>query len=240
MTLPLALLAGLVSFASPCFLPIVPVFVGYLVGTPPADPRQARRVAVRQACTFVVGFGLVFVALWASLGLVGHVLTPYRGALRVLGGVVLLVMGLHVAGLISIPVLDRTFGARTSSVVGGPGVDPATLTPSTRRSLLLGMAFGAGWTPCIGPILGAVIGMAAASESVAYGTLLLVVYALGLGVPFVLVAAGAGELGRRLGWFRRHHVAVSLASGALLMLTGFALVSNVFSRLAGFVPAFVV
>ncbi len=238
LSVTLALLAGVVSFASPCFLPVVPVFVGSVVGVGP-DGAPPRRAALANALWFVLGFGSVFVALWASVGLLGYAVGGYRPVLRVAGGAVLVVMGLHVAGLVRVPVLDRQWrplsnGSR-SGATGSAGV-----RPSGRRAALLGVAFGAGWTPCIGPVLGAVIGLAATGDDVARGTGLLVAYTLGLGVPFVLVAVGADAVGRRLGWLRRHHLAVSLTGGALLVGTGFALLSGVYGRLSALVPGFVI
>lgn len=247
VTLPLAVLAGVVSFASPCFLPIVPVFVGYLVGSTPSDSGRARRTALSQAAAFVLGFTAVFVMLWASIGLIGYVLGDYRDALRVAGGVVLIVMGLHVAGLIEISLLYRQarLPMPVSSAVGAgaahglaTGTTSTVSPPSYRRSALFGIAFGAGWTPCIGPILGGVIGMASVSDSVGAGALLLVAYGLGLGIPFLLVAVGANEVSRRLGWLRRHESAVGLVSGTMLALVGFAMITNVFGRLSGLAPAF--
>jgi cytochrome c-type biogenesis protein len=252
ITVPLALAAGVVSFASPCFLPIVPVYVGYLAGsgagTPPvasgpaagsaslvpgsgaASTRvltRARRATVTQACAFVAGFSVVFVALWASIGLVGYAAGDYRDPLRVLGGAVLVVMGLHVAGLIDIPVLSRTMR---------PVQAPVHAPASTRRSMLLGVAFGAGWSPCIGPILGGVIGLASVSATVGEGAALLAAYCLGLGIPFVLVALGADELHRRMHLFARHEMAVGLISGALLVTAGFLMITDLFGRLSGALP----
>ena len=161
VSLPIALLAGIVSFASPCFLPIVPVFIGYLVGADEAQ--RTRGNALRQALAFVAGFSLVFVAIFASIGLVGWgLLGEHRDALRIASGLMMVVLGLHIALLISIPLLNRSFGGPTS----GRPVE----APSARRSLVLGMTFGAGWTPCIGPILGGIISMAIASSSVWDGT----------------------------------------------------------------------
>jgi cytochrome c-type biogenesis protein len=224
---PMVLLAGVVSFASPCFLPVVPVFVGYLVGQDGAGPASGRRrfAAAGQATAFVAAFSLVFVLLWTLVGLVGWVVGDYRDVLRVAGGAVLILLGLHTAELIRVPWADRTLRA--------PYAPPISEPPAYRRSALLGLAFGAGWTPCIGPILGGVLGLATRTGSVAGGAALLVVYALGLGVPFVLICAGAGGLTRRLSWFARHHRAVGVVSGALLVAVGFLMVADLFARVAG-------
>lgn len=235
VTLPLAVAAGLASFASPCFLPVVPAVVAQVVG----DGRARGRGAVTRAAAFVAGFSIVFVAVWASLGLVGQVLGDHRDLARVLGGVLLVVMGLHLAGLVEIPLLHRQW--RLSA---GPASDrtgtvlprPDQRTPGHRRALLMGLAFGAGWTPCIGPILGAVIGVAS-GETMADGALLLIAYCLGLGLPLLAVAGGAGVVGSRWSVLRRRAALVEVTSGAIVALTGVALVANLFGRLAATLPA---
>ena len=227
ITLPLALLAGLVSFASPCFLPIVPAFVGQLVGG--GAHRISRPAALASAVTFVAGFSIVFIALWASIGVLGRSLGPQAGLLRVAGGAVLVVMGLHVAGLIEIGLLNRVVRAR---------VRPTSAPAGLWRSGLMGVVFGAGWTPCIGPILGGILALATVSGTSGRGIALMLAYCLGLGLPIVLVAVGAVEVNGRVRWFKRHHVGVSLVSGALLVVIGFLMITNLFAKLAGFVPAF--
>ncbi len=228
ITIPLALLAGLVSFASPCFLPIVPAFVGQLVGGNPQ--RVSRPAALANAISFVAGFSAVFIALWASIGLIGRSLGPATGGLRVAGGMLLIVMGLHVAGLIEIPALNRV--VRVQVRPGQPGQAGAL------RSGLMGVVFGAGWTPCIGPILGGILALATVSATVGQGVALMLAYCVGLGLPIVLVAVGAVEASERFTWFRRHHVGVSLVSGATLIVIGFLMITNLFAKLAGFVPSF--
>lgn len=229
----MVLLAGIVSFASPCFLPVVPVFVGYLVGQDSATTgtggtavavRTRRWSAVGHALAFVAAFSAVFVVLWSLVGLVGWVVGDFRGVLRVVGGAVLILLGLYTMELIRLPLLDRTFRVRYSPDMGEP--------PTYRRSALLGLAFGAGWTPCIGPVLGGVLGLATHSGSVGSGALLLVVYCVGLGLPFVAISAGATGVTRRLRWFARHHRAVGIVTGALLIAIGFLMVADLFDRLA--------
>jgi cytochrome c-type biogenesis protein len=264
--LALAFLAGIVSFASPCCLPLVPAYVGYMVGTAPESlsDRERRGVAFRQSLAFVVGFSAVFVALWASVGVVGYLLRDQAWLLREVGGAVLVFMGLHVAGVINISALTREVrlpvGPMAAAApgamampLGGPGLGgPASAVPTGAvaagaasvpapgygRSALLGVTFAAGWTPCIGPILGGIIGLASVGSSVLAGTALLVSYAAGLAVPFVLVAVGATSVSQRLGWLRDHNRLVSAVTGALLVAVGFLMITNAFTRLSGLVPSF--
>jgi cytochrome c-type biogenesis protein len=239
VSIAVAFLAGIVSFASPCCLPMVPAYVSYIVGTTPADSPTARRVAFKQSLAFVLGFSIVFVGLWVSLGLVGYLLRDYVPVLRVAGGAILIVMGLHVAGLIQISALYRTVSVPTGRLIGKSETGDGTvkvLAPSYGRSTLIGMAFAAGWTPCIGPILGGIIGLASLNSSVGQGAVLLVVYALGLGIPFILVAVGATAANRKLVWFRRHEAGVSLVTGGMLIVVGFLMITNLFVKLSGALP----
>lgn len=239
ITLAVAFAAGVVSFASPCCLPLVPVYVGYIVGGNTTPERPARSEAFRQALAFVVGFTVVFVALWASIGLVGYALRDHAALLRQLGGAVLVVMGLHVAGLISLPVLGRQAGAGANMgrlLRRRPDGTVVEETPRIGRSALFGIVFAAGWTPCIGPILSGIIGLASLRSDVGEGTVLLLVYALGLGIPFILVALGADSLRRRLGWFARHEAAVSVVTGSMLVVVGFLMITNLLVRLSQFFP----
>lgn len=230
-----AFLAGIVSFASPCCLPLVPVYVGYMVGSGTQAPSLSRPAALMQALAFVAGFTLVFAALWASVGVVGYALRDYAWLLRQVGGAILIFMGLHVAGIITISALyrDVRMPARRLGVPSGTDAAP----PSYTRSALLGVVFAAGWTPCIGPVLGGIIGLAASSGTVGHGTLLLVAYAIGLGVPFVLVAMGATAVSARLAWFRAHQMGVSLVTGGMLVAVGFLMITNTFVRLSALLPS---
>ena len=258
ISLMIVLWAGVVSFASPCFLPVVPVFVGYLAGQPtpttlaqPVQPNQptqpgpnqsqpsqsqltqpgiARRrwSAVGQGLVFMIGFMGVFIAWWALIGLVGWAVGAWHDWLRIGGGIVLVVLGLHTAGWIHIPLLDR--------VLAAPYRPDRSQKPNLRRSLLLGLAFGAGWTPCIGPILGGVIGLTTTTGSLGSGLVLMVVYSLGLGIPFVLVCAGADLVIKKLTWFVAHRRAIDIVIGLFLIIVGFLMIANLFARLAALVP----
>jgi cytochrome c-type biogenesis protein len=239
-----AFAAGVISFASPCCLPLVPAYLGYMVG---ATGAADRRRSFLHGLAFVSGFTVVFVAFWASLGLIGYLLAGNARWLQVAGGVVLVVMGLQVAGVINLRALwrdTRPLPAMTGAAagggtiaLGGPG-EPAAGAPGYGRSALFGVAFAAGWSPCIGPILGGIIGLASATASVAVGTALLLAYAAGLAVPFLAVAMGATWVATRLGWVSRHHHAVSLVSGALLVVLGVLMITNLLGRLAAFTTPF--
>ena len=233
----IAFLAGLVSFASPCCLPLVPAYVGYMVGTSDQSISSGRRDALLESLFFVAGFSVVFISLWASVGLIGYVLRDQAFLLRQLGGAVLVFMGLHVAGLINISALYREVRLPLGRLApAGMGFgEQRSMTPSHGRSTMLGVVFAAGWTPCIGPILGGIIGLASVSASVVQGTALLFAYAAGLGLPFVLVALGATSVSRRMGWFRRHSTAVSRVTGAMLVGVGFLMITNTFVRLSSLI-----
>jgi cytochrome c-type biogenesis protein len=239
-----AFLGGVVSFASPCCLPLVPAYVGYMVG---ATGAADRRRSFFHGLAFVTGFTLVFVAFWASIGAIGYALADNAKYLRQLGGAVLIVLGLQVAGVINLRALLRdtrpmpAFGSTMSGAMagggtmtlgGGPRAGLGSQAPGYGRSLLFGVVFAAGWSPCIGPILGGIIGLASTTGSVAQGTVLLLAYAAGLAVPFLAVAMGATWVARRLGWVGRHHRAVSLVSGAMLIGLGILMVTNLLARLA--------
>lgn len=218
----LAFLAGLASFLSPCVLPIVPSYVGFVTGltldelrADGADARAARRRAALLAALFVLGFSTVFVALGAGASAAGRLLRDALPALQVVGGVVVVLFGAHLLGVLRVPALLRerrlTLARRPAGAAG---------------AFVVGVAFGAGWTPCIGPVLGTVLLLASMEPTMARGVGLLAVFALGLGVPFWLSAvalnaylAGAGAVRRALPWLSRAAGAALVAVG-LLMATG--------------------
>lgn len=229
-----AFVGGILSFASPCCLPLVPAYVGYMVGTTTEGP-GARRRTLFHGLAFVLGFSVVFVAFWASIGLVGYVLADQAWILRRVGGVVLVVLGLQVAGVINLRALwrdTRPLPAMAGGQAFGTATGSTASTPGYGRSLALGTFFAAGWSPCIGPILGGILGLATATASVAQGTVLLVAYAAGLALPFLAVALGAEWLAHRLSWVGRHHRAVNLITGAALIAIGVLMLTDTLNRLA--------
>lgn len=210
---------GFISFLSPCVLPLVPAYLCYLAGASYEDmaekagqDRAMTRRVVGMSLLFVLGFSIVFVALGAGASAVTELLRSDPQillTLQVIAGIVIIVFGLHMIGLFRLAFLNREFRlSANTQALRAPG------------AVLLGMAFGFGWTPCIGPILGAILAIAASEQSVYSGASLLAVYALGLGIPFVLAALGVRAFLGFLGRFRRHLRTVEIVTGLLLTLTG--------------------
>src|SRR5215510_1548549 len=215
VTILAALFAGLVSFLSPCVLPLVPPYLVYLAGTSlerlaEAEPPRVRRDTVIAAVLFVLGFSTVFVALGASASMVGALMRFYSNELAIIAGIVIIVMGLHFLGLTPISLLHRQARFHLAKPVGLWG------------AYVMGLAFALGWTPCIGPILAAILAVAASKATVAKGAGLLAVYSLGLGVPFIIAALAVEPFAAFLARFRAHLAHVERVMGVLLVLTGIA------------------
>jgi cytochrome c-type biogenesis protein len=220
VTIVAALVAGMLSFLSPCVLPLVPPYLVYLTGTSlerfadaEAEP-QVRRETLFAAFLFVLGFSTVFVALGAGASAIGAVLRAYSGELAIVAGLVIVVMGLHFLGLTPIGLLMRQKRLDVAKPVGLWG------------AYLMGLAFALGWTPCIGPILAAILAVAASEETVAKGAGMLAVYSFGLGVPFIAAAFAVEPFAAFLARFRAHLGLVEKAMGGLLVLTGIAFLTG--------------
>ncbi|MFT3944985.1 MAG: cytochrome c biogenesis protein CcdA [Ancrocorticia sp.] len=317
VTLPLAFAAGVITFASPCFLPIVPVFLAYLAGdssgaatsgavgsgacasdivsdatttrsgtsarsalagmpavanllvvergrvsvAPQATWRPTRlgtgsetiiapetgaststhttsgttmataagtthprARALVNALAFVASFSLVFVSMWAAVSLIGWVVGDLREPLRIVGGIVLILVGLFAMGVLRIPALERT-----RRLGGAPTSGRA---PTIGRSTLLGLAFGAGWSPCIGPVLGMILGMALTRDTAVSGLALLVVFCAGLGLPFILMALGVSGLQTRVRALSRHFRRFQIVSGILMVAMGFLMIADLLAPLS--------
>ncbi|MGH2807269.1 MAG: cytochrome c biogenesis CcdA family protein [Actinomycetota bacterium] len=217
-TIPIAFLAGVVSFLSPCVLPLVPGYLSYMSGFAEGRQQGDRTLPPWLAAgVFVLGFTLIFVALGATATLLGSLLRDNQRLLSQISGVLIIALGLVFMGVIKVPFLYREARFHPTPRAGVWG------------SLVLGGAFAFGWSPCIGAVMGAVLAMAAGqggSGGVAEGAGLLAVYSIGLGVPFILAGLGMARLTSALHWFRKHMRTVNVASGALLVIVGILFVTN--------------
>ncbi|MBB4189559.1 cytochrome c biogenesis CcdA family protein [Sinorhizobium terangae] len=224
-----AILAGALSFLSPCVLPLVPPYLCYMAGVSVDQFRggdtvavaSTRRAVLPAALFFTLGFATVFVALGAGASSIGLLLRQYMDLLSRIGGIIIIVMGLHFLGVFRIGLL-----AREARFQGGG--KPATLS----GAYIMGLAFAFGWTPCIGPVLGTILGVAAARDTVSDGALLLAIYSLGLAVPFWIAAGFSGAFMHFLSRFRRHLGLVEKLMGALLVLAGLAFLFGFISSVA--------
>jgi cytochrome c-type biogenesis protein len=229
VTIGLAILAGLASFLSPCVLAPVPAYVGYLSGwtvTPSGEIARGRWGTFLHGLAFVFGFSIVFVALGMAASAIGILLFDSRIWLGRIGGIAIIIFGLHTMGVIRIPFLD--FDTRRHYQ---PNPSLGYLS-----SVLMGLFFSAGWSPCIGPVLGTVMGIAASGANVARGAILLSAYSLGLAIPFLLAALGIGGITELM---RKHAKAIrvlSIVTGIVLVVIGILLLTNTLNLLASFAP----
>jgi cytochrome c-type biogenesis protein len=220
----LALLAGVVSFTSPCCLPLMPGYVSFIGGVATEREGQvATATRMRAAILFVAGFAMTFTLMGLGASVFGGAILHHRQILTRVAGAFVIVMGLVTMGVLRIPILQRELR---------PGL--AHARPGMRGALPLGVAFAIGWTPCIGPVLAAILTAAAASDGVLRGGALLLVYSLGLGIPFLLLAWGVAGADRAFSWFRRHGRAIERIGGGLLVVMGVLMITGTWTRL--FVP----
>lgn len=216
-----ALTAGVISFLSPCVLPIVPPYLAYMSGVSLGEmgsESAARRKATIAALFFVLGLSTVFLFLGFTASIFGAFFLQNQELFAKVSGLVVIVFGLHFLGVFRIPLLDREARMETGQAGG-----------SAFGAYILGLAFAFGWTPCIGPQLGAILSLAASESSVARGTLLLGIYAAGLGIPFLLAAMFLNRSMHMMNRMKRHMGTIEKAMGILLLLVGLALVTGAFS-----------
>ena len=224
-----AFIAGLLSFLSPCVLPLIPSYITYITGLSFADLQAAhpshiiRQKSVLHALSFIFGFTLIFVLLGASATYIGSFLHHNADIIRKVGGVLLVVLGIHVTGLIPLKFL---MGEKRISVKHKPA--------GYFGSFLVGIVFAAGWTPCIGPILAAILAVAATSENLNQGIILLLLYSLGLGVPFFISALAMHRFIVAFNRFKKYIRLFEIITGIFLMLIGALIYSNWLSRLSGY------
>lgn len=217
----IALVAGIFSFLSPCVLPIVPPYLAYMSGTSLSEMNEtsvARRKALISALFFVMGLSTIFLFLGFTASLLGKFYLTYQTHLTMAAGAVIMIFGGHFIGVYRISFLDQEMrmdaGDRGGSAFG---------------AYVLGLAFAFGWTPCIGPQLGAILGLAASEADVVRGTTLLAVYAIGLGIPFLLVAAFLPSLTGVMNWTKRHMKWIERSMGALLLIVGLMMITGKFT-----------
>jgi cytochrome c-type biogenesis protein len=210
-----SLAMGLISFASPCILPLIPSYVSYITGISYDElvSRESRRKNMRitlfHSLAFVAGFSLVFVLLGATASLAGSILTQHLNIIRIVGGVLIIIMGVFVMDVVNIPFLQReaklTLKTRPAGYIG---------------TVVVGMIFGAGWTPCTGPFLGSVLALAMTGETLGRGMALLSLYSLGLGIPFILSAIAISAFLSSFNKLKRHFRAIKIVSGLILIFMG--------------------
>lgn len=221
-----AFFVGVASFASPCILPLIPSYVSYITGISfdeLVDQRSRKKnltITLFHSLAFVVGFSIVFVLLGATASLLGQFLAEYQDVIRIGGGVLIILFGLFVMDVVPIPFLQRDarlqFKSRPTGYLG---------------TVLVGIIFGAGWTPCTGPFLAAVLTQASQAETVGSGMTLLAVYSLGLGIPFILSALALSAFLSTFSRLKGHLKAIKVTSGAILIIMGVLLITNKITRI---------
>tara|TARA_B110000438_G_scaffold263939_1_gene276260 strand:+ start:88 stop:816 length:729 start_codon:yes stop_codon:yes gene_type:complete len=221
------LFAGLLSFLSPCVLPIVPGYLCFIAGTSLdkiLDSETPVRTNIfKYALSFVFGFSTIFVLLGASASILSNILYEYLDILRIIGGTIIIIFGIHFIQIIQIPFLNKDTRFQIENY-----------RPGIFGSYIIGLSFAFGWTPCIGPILGSVLSIAASSETVSTGIFLLMIYSAGLGIPFLLAAYGIGGFLKFLGKIRKYIRAIEIFTGVLLIIFGVLILTNRMQEIAFF------
>jgi cytochrome c-type biogenesis protein len=224
--------AGIFSFISPCVLPLVPGYISFISGVSfdqmqsptAAEAARTRRQMLVTSLAFVLGLALVFIAFGASATALGKTLVRYKGTLEKVGGVLLVIFGLHLAGLFRIKFLDRDTRMQTNKQPAGP-----------LGAIVVGMAFAFGWSPCIGPILGGILAIAGSRNSVGEGISLLAVYSAGLGIPFLLTALAVDKFFVASKRIRKHYKKIEIFAGSLLVILGVLIFTGQFTQITRYI-----
>lgn len=221
----LAIVAGFVSISSPCVLPLIPGYISYITALPLTElgTVKAKRTALRASLLFVAGFTVVFTALGAGFALVGSVLLRNADTITRVAGLGIIAMGAAMIGWLRLPGFYRERRFDLGRVARGPG-----------SAFGLGMAFGFGWTPCIGPVLGTILAVAGATQTAGWGAVLLMLYSVGLGIPFVLAAVWFEKARSTLDWLRRNGRRIEVAGGTMLMVVGVLFTTGIWESI--FIP----
>ena len=215
-----AFLAGLLSFISPCVLPLVPAYITYMTGISFKEAKGKKGIAMISlvhSIFFVLGFSSIFILFGATATLLGNIAVQYQDVIRQAGGILVIAFGLYILGVLKMPLLGlaKRFEVRRK---------PAGLI----GSFLVGMAFAAGWTPCVGPILASILIMASTAGSVQLGIMLLAVYSLGLGIPFIFASLAINTFLDWFTWFKKYLTVINIVSGIFLIIIGILLLTNSF------------
>lgn len=225
VSLILAFAAGLVSFLSPCVLPLVPAYVGYFTGisVEESTSREAKLNIFNKSLGFILGFSMIFIIMGASITSLGQLLIKNQSIFRKAAGILIFIFGLHTSGIFKIKLLShekKFISFKRNKGIGG--------------SFFMGMAFAAGWTPCVGPILSSILLYASNMDTIGRGILLLTVYSLGLAVPFLLTALAVGNLSGKISRLPKYLKIISIASGTLMMIMGILIFTNKIAILSGY------
>lgn len=222
-----AFTAGLLSFLSPCILPLIPSYLAFITGVSLEEMsheenlKKVRKIVIGNSLLFILGFSLVFISLGASATFLGRFLSENIRWMERIGGVIVIILGLHFAGVFKIAFLEREkkfhFQEKPLGMLG---------------TVVVGMAFGAGWTPCVGPILGAILAMAATTQSLIKGIILLAIYSIGLGLPFLLAGILINKFFEYFQSVRKYFRIITIAGGVLLVLIGMLLLTGYFSSMS--------
>ena len=219
--------AGLLSFLSPCVLPIVPGYLCFMAGTSldklDLNAREIKRDVFYYSLCFVIGFSTVFIILGASATVISGLMFEYLDYLRVAGGIVIIIFGIHFMQLIQIPLLNQELRVQVQNY-----------KPGVVGSYIIGLSFAFGWTPCIGPILGSVLSVAASSETISQGVFLLFLYSMGLGIPFLLAAYAIGSFLNFFSKIKKYMRTIEIVTGLLLIIFGILILTNRIQELAFF------
>ena len=227
-----AFTAGLISFLSPCILPMIPSYLAFITGisleelSQDQNLKKVRKSVITNSLLFIMGFSILFIAMGASATFIGKFLAKNIRWLEIIGGTFVVILGLHFAGLFKIKFLEREKKIHLDKKpLGALG------------TVLVGMAFGAGWTPCVGPILGSILTMAAATQDVAKGIILLISYSVGLGIPFLLTGLLIHKFFEYFKTIRKYFRVITLVGGILLVIIGFLLITGYFTTISSFLGA---
>jgi len=233
VSFPLAFLAGVLSFLSPCVLPLVPSYVSFITGvsfedlTGAADRKRIRTLTITNSLAFIAGFSAVFIALGASSSVIGRIFFEYQNAIRIIGGIIIIIFGIFIAGFLKLGFLMRDIKMHVSGKPAG-----------YIGTFVIGMTFAAGWTPCIGPILGSILLYAGTKGSAVYGIQMLAVYSLGLSIPFFMSSLAINSFLSYSKKIQKYMRTIMIISGMLLIIFGIMLLTNRLREFTALFPDF--